>query len=419
MATVTFHLKEPKADKPTAIFIWFNPLNGQPRVRLYTGDKIHPEYWAGKNVQRAVSKVRGGSIDPEVKRINEALNANNERMSKRLLAFWSECRAKGVLPTNEQLRQVIEPEVVDETALELPQPLPDFAAYLERMVRKNSPNTVRSHRTTFNHLTKFVAGARRPLEYTDFTREWKDRFTTYLADEQGLADSSVNKHLKILKEFLADAADHNRTPRIDVKGWNWKFAEPEVVALTAEELARIEALEGIPPYLENARSLFLLMAYTGLRYCDAVSLKPEHDKGDVLQLLPKKTTDLSATVYIRKAARVLLSKCWAGEVHEISNPKMNEYIKLVCERAGIDALTEKTTYYGQTSRPVKVALKKYMLVGCHTARRTFVTLSFAKDIPLELIMQATGHVNAKTTLRYNQKSVARQVEVSRRAWDEE
>jgi integrase len=92
---------------------------------------------------------------------------------------------------------------------------------------------------------------------------------------------------------------------------------------------------------------------------------------------------------------------------------------VVCELAGLDALTEKITYYDQTSRVVKETFRKWELVSCHTARRTFITLSFAKFIPLELIMQAAGHVNAKTTLRYNQTSVARQVDVSRRAWGEE
>lgn len=413
MATVSFHIKEPNGNKPTAIFIWFNPQNGDPRIRIYTGDKIHPGQWEGGDVQRAKTPKRGPDTE-----LNRAINANNERMEKRLLGYWADCRAVGALPTAEQLRNVIEPEAPVAGAPEHPYPLPDFAAYLERMVKRSSPNTVRSHRTTYNHLTRFVEKSRRPLEYADLTREWKDQFTAHLAEGEGLADSSLNKQLKILKEFLADAADHGRTPRIDVKGWSWKFAEPEVLALTANELARMEALEGLPPYLENARCLFLLMAYTGLRYCDAVSLKPEHDKGDVLQLIPKKTTDLSATVYIRKAARALLQKCWAGEMHEISNAKMNQYIKVVCERACIDELTEKTTYYGQTSRPRKEAIKKYLRVGCHTARRTFVTLSFSKGIPLELIMQASGHVNAKTTLRYNQNTVARQVEVSRRVWDE-
>ena len=89
MATVSFHLKEPNGDKPTAIFIWFNPQNGQPRVRLYTGDKLVPEQWEGGNVQRAKTPKRG----PETER-NKAINANNERMQKRLLDYYFlQCRA--------------------------------------------------------------------------------------------------------------------------------------------------------------------------------------------------------------------------------------------------------------------------------------------------------------------------------------
>jgi|SRR6476661_1694230 len=414
MATVSFHLKEPNGEKPTAIFIWFNPQNGSSRVRIYTGDKIRPDQWEGGEEQRARTPKRGTETDR-----NKAINANNERMKKRLLDYWQECRAAGILPSAEQLRAVIEPEAAAAQMTERPQPLSDFITYLERMAKKNSPNTVRSHRTTYNHLSTFIEKSGRTLDYADFTREWKNRFAEYLAEEVGLADSSVNKQLKILKEFLADAADHGRTPRIDVKGWSWKFAEPEVLALTAAELARLEALDGLPPYLENARGLWLLMAYTGLRYCDAMTLKPEHDKGDVLHLVPKKTTDVTATIYVRKPARQLLKKWWSGELRPISNPKLNEYIKIVCEKAGIDELTEQISYYSQTSRPQKQAVKKYLRITCHSARRTYTTLAFAKEIPLELIMQATGHVNAKTTLRYNQNTVARQVEVSRRAWGED
>lgn len=418
MATVSFHLKGPNGSKPTAIFIWFNPQNGGPRIRIYTGDKIHPAYWEGGDVQRAKTPKR----DPETE-MNKAINANNERMSKRLLAYWAECRANEKIPTAEELRAVVEPETPAAEAADRPRPLLDFAAYLEWEAEKNAANTVRSHRTTYNHLARFVKKTRRPLEYADFTRDWKNKFAAWLAAgadiKPRMGDASVNKQLKILKGFLSYASDYGRTPRIDVKGWSWKFVEPEVLALTAAELARLEALGGLPPYLENARCLWLLMAYTGLRYCDAMALKPEHDRGEVLQLVPKKTTDVAATVYIRKAARVLLQKCWAGEMHEISNSKLNEYIKLVCERAGLDELTEKITYYGQTSRPEREAIKKSQRVTCHTARRTFVSLSFEKQIPLELIMQAAGHSNARTTLRYNQTSVARQVEVSRKAWGED
>lgn len=418
MATVSFHLKEPNGDKPTAIFIWFNPQNGQPRIRIYTGDKIHPDQWEGGDAQRAKTPKRGAETER-----NKTINTSNERMSKRLLSYWDECRADGLLPTAEQLRAVVEPQA-PTVEPERPQPLTDFAVYLERMAAKNTANTVKAHRSTFRHLMNFVAFTRKPLGYSDFTRAWKDEFCTWLAagagKEKPMADSSVNKQLKNLKVFLHYAADHSLMERIDTKrGWGWDFAESEPMALSAAELALLESLKGLPSYLENARCLWLLMAYTGLRYCDAMDLKPEHDKGEVIQLVPRKTTDIPATVYVRKSARVLLTKCWNGELHNIANPTLNEYIKEVCRRAGIDELTEKRTSYGQTSRTQKTVHPKHELVTCHTARRTFITHSFAKKIPLELVMMAAGHTNPKTTLRYNQNTVARQIEVSRQAWGED
>ena len=417
MASTSFHLKEPNGDKATAIFIWFNPQNGGGRVRLYTGDKILPSQWEAGDVQQARTPKRSSETER-----NKAINANNERMSKRLLAYWDECRAQGTLPSPEELRAVIEPALPAAIAPDRPQPLADYSAFLARKAGQYAENTIKSHTTTFNHFTRYVSLTRRPFEYKDFTRDWVEKFGAWLAAGYGvrefMADGSVNKQLKNLKEFLKDAANRGRTPRIDVTGWGWKFVEPEAMALTAAELARIEALEELPSYLENARCLWLLMAYTGLRYSDAMKLKPEHDKGDVLRLVPQKTTEISATVYIRKATRALLGKCWTGEVHGISNTKLNEYIKHICQRASIDELTEKIRYYGQTSRPKKEVFQKWELVSCHTARRTFITLSFAKEIPLELIMMAAGHTNAKTTLRYNQNTEARQIEVSRRVWEE-
>jgi integrase len=422
-ASAKFHLTRPQPktpaneQEPTAIFLLL--YGDGKQIKLPTGESIHPAEWDSAE-QRA--KV-GGRGRLKMSDGNALINATLARIGAAAVACYDRGKAAGQLPTRDELRAAIKAEDPNAKTIERPQPLPDFAARLTRMMGLYAANTIKSHNTTYQHLMRYANLSRRPLEYTHFTREWAEKFAAWLSAGAGvrehMADGSVNKQLKLFKEFLADAADRGRTPRIDVKGWSWKFVEPEVMALTAAEVGRIETLEGLPPYLENARCLWLLMAYTGLRYSDAMKLKPEHDKGEVLQLVPKKTTDISATVYIRKAARALLNKCWAGELHEISNTKLNDYIKLVCQRAGIDELVEKITYYGQTSRPKKEVFKKYELVTCHTARRTQITLSFAKEIPLELIMMSAGHTNSKTTLRYNQNTVARQVEVSRRAWGEE
>jgi len=420
-ASAKFHLTRPQHRTPpdeqesTAIFLLL--YGDGKQIKLPTGESIHPAEWDSAEQRARV----GGRGRLKLSEKNALLNATLSRIGAAAVACYDKGKAAGQLPTKEALREAIKAEDLD--AKEVRRPLADFAERLERMAGIYAESTVRSHKTTYKHLARYVGLSRRPLAYTDFTREWAEKFAAWLsagaAVRESMGDSSVNKQLKNLKEFLSEAADRGYTPPISVKGWSWDFAAPEVMALTAAEITLIEALEGLPPYLENARCLWLLMAYTGLRYSDAMKLKPEHDKGAVLQLIPKKTTDISATVYIRKAARLLLQKCWAGEVHSISNVKLNKFIKVVCERAGIDELTEKVTYYGQTSRPKREVFKKYELVTCHTARRSYITLSFSREIPLELIMMASGHVNPKTTLRYNQNTVARQIEVSRRAWGED
>ena len=58
---------------------------------------------------------------------------------------------------------------------------------------------------------------------------------------------------------------------------SWARREPDVIALSAAELAALEGLElAAGSRLEKARAWFLLACYTGLRYSDLVSIRPQH-----------------------------------------------------------------------------------------------------------------------------------------------
>ena len=419
MATVSFHLKEPKADKPTAIFIWFNPQNGQPRIRLYTGDKINPDQWAGGEVQRAVTKGRG--IDADVKKANEALNANNERMSKRLLAYWGDCRAVGVLPTAEQLREVIEPEAAPEAPAAAPRPLPDLLAYKERHARTRRPNTVKALGTLYNHLERYEATTGQPLEYTGFTMQFWHDFTAYLLDTANLVDNSIAKHLAHFKHFLSDAHGLGRNPLQEYRHWRWTRRDPDVLALTRAELTAIEKVDvsmlSDAARLENARALFLISCYTGLRFSDVAALKPEHQKGEWLQLTAQKTSE-KLTVPLRGNRAVpLLAQLWAGKVRPISNQKLNKYIKDVARLAKLDTPTEQVEYRG--SQRTSQTLPKHELISSHTGRRTFVTLSLEGGLSWETIMKATGHKDFKSFRRYIQVTPERLLSDFARVWSEQ
>ena len=424
MATISFHLKEPKLDKPSAIFMWFNPQNGQPRIRLYTGDKIHPDQWTGGDVQRALTK--GRNIDPEIKRANEALNANNERMSKRLLTYWNECRATGILPSAEVLRQIIEPEVAPETAPPPPPLLTDLLAFKERRSRVLRPNTIKAYKTLHNTLKQYESVTGWPLRYADLTLNFWHEFTAYLLSlpvkgRIGMEDNSIAKLLAHFKTFLKDAHEIGLNPLQDFRKWRWARRDGDVLALTRAELTALERvnLTMLPDAarLENARSLFLISCYTGLRFSDVAALRPQNQQGEWLHLTVEKTA-IRLTVPLRGNRAVpLLADLWAGKVHPVSNQKLNDYIKDVARLAKIDTPTEHVEFRG--SQRTASTYAKHELVTTHTGRRTFVTLSLEGGLSWETIMKATGHKDFKSFRRYIQVTPERLLADFARVWGEQ
>ncbi|GAB2856591.1 site-specific integrase [Hymenobacter ruber] len=421
MATVSFHLKEPKADKPTAIFIWFNPQNGQRRIRLYTGDKISPVYWAGGRIQSAITKGRG--LDPDLKQANESLNASLERMGKRLLAYWAECRAAGILPSDKQLRDAIEPESapVETLVPAVVSPLTDLLDYKERLARTRRPNTVKALGTLYNHLRHYEEYTGKLLTYESFMGHFWHDFTAYLLSEARLADNSISKHLAHFKPFLSDAYEHGRNPSQDYKRWRWVRRDPDVVALTQRELHALEKVNVsmLPDSarLENARSLFLISCYTGLRFSDVAALRPEHQRGEWLKLTAQKTSEKLSIPLRGNPVLPLLEKLWAGQVRPISNQKLNKYIKDVAMLAKLNTPIEQVEYRG--SQRTSEILPKYAVISSHTGRRTFVTLSLEGGLSWETIMKATGHKDFKSFRRYIQVTPERLLADFAQVWGKE
>jgi integrase len=99
------------------------------------------------------------------------------------------------------------------------------------------------------------------------------------------------------------------------------------MTLTASEVAALEQLE-LPNsgYLDNARALFLLACYTGLRFSDLVSIRGEHVRGQTLRMTTQKTRE-TVTVPLRPEALLVVEQLLAGKVRPITNQKLNNYLK--------------------------------------------------------------------------------------------
>jgi integrase len=104
------------------------------------------------------------------------------------------------------------------------------------------------------------------------------------------------------------------------------------------------------------------------------------------------------TVPLRPEAVIVVEQLLTGKVRAITNQKLNNYLKELGQLAGIDAPVEVIRFRGGVRESTTVA--KWERLGCHTGRRTFVTLSLERGLRPETIMKVTGHRGWKSFQRY-------------------
>ncbi|WP_310390967.1 site-specific integrase [Hymenobacter sp.] len=386
MASISFLLKEPNATKVTPIFAFLS-FDGQ-RAKVYTGLSILPKQWL-KADQRA--QVRGY---PDNGTLNDAL----ELAEKQLLTCYQNQRAQGMLPSVEVLRAAIVP------ALPVPKPAPALSFWQhvgEWESQKRAAgllNTARTYATAIRHLREFAQTTGYAVDFDTITPTFGDKFTTYLVEKVRLTDNTVSKVLARVKRFMKWAAERGLHTNTRYTQLRWALREPDVMTLTAAEVAHLAALS-LPAggYLDNARGLFLLSCYTGLRYSDLVSIQPQHLHGTTLRLVMQKTRDV-VTVPLRAEAVVLVGQLLSGELRPVANAVLNRYLKELGQRAELASPVEVVRY--RAGKRESETLPKWQRLTCHTGRRTFATLALEQGLRPELVMKITGHKSWASFKRY-------------------
>lgn len=244
---------------------------------------------------------------------------------------------------------------------------------------------------------------------------------------EGLEEKTAQKHFHNLKWFLKWCIRKGYCNQLAIEQYRPKFkitAKP-VIFLTRPELLKLYSFE-IPANgtivtlttstgeqytkkvqeagaLAKTRDLFCLCAFTSLRYSDMAALRKTNITGDSIVVTTKKTHD-RLTIPLNDYSRAILNK-YADyrdprglALPVISNQKMNDYIKDLCELCGFNEPITKTYYRG--GERVEEVAPKWQLVGTHAARRTFICYALTKGIPPQIVMKWTGHSDYKAMKPY-------------------
>lgn len=223
---------------------------------------------------------------------------------------------------------------------------------------------------------------------------------SHFRNQSGITLNSISYEIVMLKSFLKSTYKSGLHNNQIFENDDFKIYKEEVnyEFLTDNELERLYNFKYESEKLRRVCDLFIIEAYTGLRYSDLHLLNESNiTKDGLFQVIQEKTDDF---VYLPIHWRVfeIMDKYGGKPPQGYDKRNMNKYIKEMCEVAGInDKIHTKKTRGGVLIKKVQY---KWELISTHTARRSFATNLHLQGVDLLTISKLLGHRKIETTLKY-------------------
>lgn len=355
-----------------------------------THEKINPKHW-NKNKKRAITTGKG-KLDG-AKTLNMFLDAFENRIKTAI----REIRTDNVDIDFEEIKRKLVEKVANKNPYNLFEVLDIFIRVRENDLKAGT-------------LTKFENLKRLLFEFQDINYlklsfgaidlSFYDHFLNFLIYQKNLNNNSAYKNISLLKTFLAWAYDREFNRYDHFRKFKKKEYPVDIVTLTESELKQLEDIDlSDNTRLDKTRDLFLFGCYTGARFSDVHNINRADIKENVWYIRQIKTNNTTEIPLIDSAINILKKyEQFEKPLPTISNQKFNQYLKELCQLAG---LTEKVRITEQRgNQTTESEYQKFELVSTHTARRTFITLSLTKGMNPQIVMSITGHKSYNSFKKY-------------------
>ena len=376
------------------------------RIEFTTGYRIDATKWDADK-----QRVKNGCSN-KLKQSASELNASLLEYYTEIQAIFKKFEVEEAMPTPEQIKEAF--NALHKPASEEPKTkekvLPCdffqvFDDFVEDCGRQNdwTDSTYEKFAAVKNHLTNFRKG----LTFEFFDERGLNDYVIYLRDIKEMRNTTIGKQLSFLKWFLRWAYKKgvHQNNAYDSYKPKLKSTQKKIIFLTWDELNRLREFK-IPSNkqaLERVRDVFLFQCFTGLRYSDVFNLRRSDIKDDHIEITTVKTSD-SLIIELNNHSKAILDKYNDVAFEDdkvlpvITNQKMNDYLKELAEMAGIDEPIRQTYYKG--NERIDEVTPKYILLGTHAGRRTFICNALALGIPPQVVMKWTGHSDYKAMKPY-------------------
>jgi len=379
-----YQLKLDKSRKKSAIVLQCS-LDSKS-IQYHVGISVEPKQWSQKN-----HIVHSGVKDAAM--YNEYL----ETLRTAAMLEYSSFKNKSKPFTLEYLKQFLDDKF--KSGKKKPEFIEDFfLEYMNDKVKRVDERTTATYKTFYSHLLALQKHYKIKISYSDLNQDFYNKFIDYFVDVEKHENRTIkDKHLSALSSFLNWSVSKDyitKNPYSHTK-FPFKLSPADTVSLSENELNILYNLDLTSERLDRVRDIFCLECFCGVRYSDMSKVLPENLKGNHLDIITQKTSE-PLHIPLRKEALKLIHKYFDKQVPfpTLSNQKLNDYIKELCELAGFNEPISLMSFSGKT-KTIEV-FEKFKLISTHTARRTFATLSYLRGIDPFVIMKITGHKDLKT-----------------------
>ncbi|MDT8413645.1 MAG: phage integrase SAM-like domain-containing protein [Vicingaceae bacterium] len=401
MATVKFLYRSNKDQTQLTLRLFFVHNANKNRVDAKTNIFVSKQYW---EKQHSKNTRDIDLINLQTEKKTEILE-----LTKFVLESFNDANLDDI--NKEWLQKTVD-EYYNPTKKRTKQ-IPDkLTLYVDYFLQSNSKNfkdqTIKNYKVVKSLLERFEAYTGHHYKMVEVDKQFKDDFYDF-CQSKNYSINTISKFLDTIKALCRDARTNGieLSPQLDTL--KIKTDKVDIIYLNFDELEQIENTKDLPDYLDNTRDWLIISCYTGQRVSDFMTFKPEmirSENGKHYLEFTQQKTQKKMTIPLSPKVIEILDKRNGNFPRPISDQKYNDYLKLLCKKAGIDSPTtgsiRKEAGKG-VIRKVRGKYPKYELISSHVGRRSFATNHYG-TVPTTLLIYMTGHSSETMFLNYIGKS---------------
>ncbi|WP_316633051.1 tyrosine-type recombinase/integrase [uncultured Flavobacterium sp.] len=386
MLKVIFFLKAEKVGKNGESPIFARISYKTKRISMSTGKSISKERWAFTSNLRNVLKLEKEKV------IKNSLDLFQIHAEKKFIELFK--------MDPEVSLELLKAEIAGKTKIKtkhitILEVLEKHNAFFARKVEageRSKASFQKYERST--HLLKSFIKKQYGLDNMPaadvsngfvFTLEEYLKYESSFKGQVGIKNNSVVKYMKMYKTACNYCIRMDLIIKNPFDAYNGKLNVKDAVFLTQQELNRIEEKTITIERLEKVRDIFLFCCYTGYAPIDALKLSHanlfEDNDGNLWIMTNRTKTTIRENVPVLPPALAIINKYKEKQMSllpQISNQKMNAYLKEIADICGIN---KHLTWY--------------------VSRHTFATtVTLGNGVRLEHVSAMMGHSNIKQTQHY-------------------